>query len=125
MLQELTESMSVLQAIERDIVPHLKDEQLLASTQRTKKSVLKDIAEEIAPVFYFMNEEEHVLASKLLEYDPIESSCPDITKQLMKLKHATHKADQISHVTNTIISLLVTHNQSQQDLDRLFFFLES
>jgi len=43
----------------------------------------------------------------------------------MKLKHAIHKADQISHVTNTIISLLVTHNQSQQDLDRLFFFLES
>ncbi len=58
----------------------MKDEQILATLRKTQKNVLKELAEEIAPVFYFMSEEEHARASSLLEHDPIESNCPGITK---------------------------------------------
>lgn len=61
----------------------------------------------------------------MLHYDPTESSCPAITKLLMRLKYSLQKADQIETVTNSIISLLTEPNNRQPQLDRLFFFLES
>lgn len=74
-------------------------------------------------MFYFMSEEEHARATKLLECDPVESECPAVTKLLMKLKHSIHKADHIDAVAASLIELLL--KQVSSDFDRLFYFLES
>lgn len=101
-LKELEKSVRLAESIEKEIISNISDQNTVKTLEKYKKSLLKDIVEDILPIFYFMDEEQTRRTEALLQcgsnilYSP---SIPHISTLLIRLKHAIHKADLIEPLT--------------------------